>query len=94
MSDSESIIKDDIDTDEPSKDNLSGLFETIIKKARLVDASILFVIIILINSDVFIENIMIFIPSTSIAGCPTTKGSVIQALFIIMIFIIASLFIS
>ncbi len=92
MSDSESILKDDTDTDEPSKDNLSGLFETIIKKARLFDASILFIIIILINSDVFIENIMIFIPNTSIAGCPTTKGSVMQALFIVVIFVIVSLF--
>ncbi len=87
--DSESIIDTDDEnnsSDENSKDDLNGLTKTIISKAKLTNGFLLFCIIILINTDSFIDNIMGMIPGTSIAGCPTTKGSLMQAVLIVLIF--------
>ena len=88
--DSESLLKDTDDVDK-SSDDLHGLFQTIIQKSKLKIAMMLFITIILINTDAFIEYILILIPGTSIAGCPTTRGSVIQALIITVIFILTIL---
>jgi len=93
MSDSESIIKD-TPSEESNEDELSGLVGDIIRKAQLKIAVMLFITILLVNSDVFIESIMSFIPGTALAGCPTNLGSVIQASTIVLIFVMMAIFVS
>lgn len=90
MTDTESLFDDD--TDKKNNDELFGLTSDLIKKAQLKIAGLLWVTIMLVLSDVFIENIMIIIPGTSIAGSTTNRGVVIQATVIMLIFILLSIF--
>ncbi len=92
MTDAEPLFEDDTNSNDSDKDELYGLTSDLCKKAHFKIAGLLWITVMLVLSDVFIENIMIIIPGTSIAGCTTNRGVVIQATVIVLIFILMSIF--
>ena len=95
MPDSEIIQDDDEEKTKKSSsppDDLSSLMGDLCEKVPWKIAIMLFLILLIINSDVFIEHTLKYIPGTSIAGQPTSFGTILQALIVILIFILISIF--
>jgi len=93
MSDSEVLIRDEGSTNTKSPpDDLSSLVSDLCHNIPVKMSILLFLVIMIVNSDVFIENILIFIPGSSVAGQPTSFGTILQALIIVLTFILISVF--
>lgn len=94
MADTDTLLQDE-DTKQKNNitDDLSGLTSDLCVKIPIKMSILLFLLILIVNSDVFIENIMNRTPySLILAGQPTSLGVVVQASIIVLTFILMSVF--
>jgi len=92
MADSDSLISDDTKANNNEQDELSGLTGDIFRKIPIKMSILLFFLYILLNSDIFIENIMCNIEGTVMLNQATSLGVILQSFILVLTFIIISIF--
>ena len=84
------IDYDTLDDDCPEslkRDDFPSIFADLIGKINWKIAFFLYIFATLIFSDLFVDSVLAYADNTSEAGCPTTKGSMIQITFLILAYI-------
>lgn len=75
-------LKNDIDNSEsdydPKKSDFVEIGQGIVTCINVKVAFFLFLLCMIIFSDVFIDNVLLKIPESVESGCTTTKGTIIQ----------------
>lgn len=82
---------DRIDFGEKQPDSMIDMSISCIAKMEIFMAIILFVMAIYINSDIFIDRFLGKFSGTVYANAVTSWGTIVQAIFLVVFFIIADL---
>lgn len=87
--DSEPLIQ--LGSENNSKDTFTEMFLDLAKNINLKMCLFIFLLFIVINSDIFIENILANINGAALGNCATTNGTLIQGLAMTLGYLILNL---
>lgn len=89
--DSESIDSWD-GSDDDNRDDLPSMFMLLLSNINIKIAVFIYLIGILLLSDVFVKNVLSQFPdAVGTMGIPTTKGTLLQLLFLVILYLIVDL---
>ena len=69
------------------RDDFPSIFVDLIRGINWKISFFLFIFAVFIFSDLFIDSVLILSNGSVEAGCPTTKGTIVQIIFLVMSYI-------
>lgn len=75
---------DSVDGEVSRSDDLIGLFNTIIGGVQFKFIGMMFLVFLILSTDTFITRVLDIFGSAVSGGCPTSWGTVLQGMFLVL----------